>query len=127
LHRALRRLDHGACVRGLGQWFAAQGRPPEEARALDGTTRRGIHVAELPGVHLVAASAHQTRIVLAEAATRGQGHALAGVHAARPARPGRLLSGRVITGDARLATRAVCRPRVRKGGPRASSCRSIHR
>jgi hypothetical protein len=88
LHRAFRRLDHAACERVLGQWFAAQGLPREEALALDGKTLRGLHGEELPGVHVVAASAHQPRVVLAPAETVGKGHERAGVHAVLAARPG---------------------------------------
>src|SRR5262249_36376614 len=121
LHRAFRRLDHGAFERVLGQWFAAQGLQPEEALASDGKTLRGIPGEELPGVHLVAASAHQTRGVLAEAETVGKGHEVAGVQAVLAAWPGRRLAGRVVTGDALLATRALCRQIVRKGGTSSSS------
>ena len=121
LHRAFRRLDHAAFERVLGRWFAAQGLQPEEALAIDGKTLRGIHGEEIPGVHLVAAYAHQTRVVLAQAETVGKGHELAGVQAVLAALPGRLLSGRVVTGDALLAQRALCRQIVRKGGTISSS------
>lgn len=121
LHRAFRRLDHAAFERVLGRWFAAQGLAPDEALAIDGKTLRGIHGEQLPGVHVVAAYAHQTRVVLAEAETVGKGHELAGVQAVLAALPGRLLSGRVVTGDALLATRALCRQIVRKGGTISSS------
>ncbi|MGZ3663949.1 MAG: ISAs1 family transposase [Ktedonobacterales bacterium] len=116
LHRAFRRLDHAAFERVLGQWFAARGLQPEEALAIDGKTLRGMHGEEIPGVHLVAAYAHQTRVVLAEAETVGKGHERAGVQAVLGALPARLLVGRVVTGDALLATRALCRQIVRKGG-----------
>jgi hypothetical protein len=121
LHRAFRRLDHAAFERVLGQWFAAQGLEPDEALALDGKTLRGIHGEEIPGVHLVAAFAHQTRVVLAETETVGKGHELAGVQAVLEALPARLVSGRVVTGDALLANRALCRQIVRKGGTISSS------
>jgi DDE family transposase len=121
LHRAFRRLDHVAFERVLGQWFAAQGLEPDEALAMDGKTLRGIHGEELPGVHLVAAFAHRTRLVLAQAETVGKGHELAGVEAVPADLPARLLSGRVITGHALLANRALCRQIVRKGGT-TSSC-----
>ncbi len=127
LHRAFRRLDHAAFERVLGQWFAAQGLPPDDALAIDGKTLRGIHGEELPGVHLVAAYAHQARVVLAEAETVGKGHELAGVQAVLAALPQRLLVGRVVTGDALLATRALCRQIVRKGGTISSSSRRISR
>jgi len=121
LHRAFRRLDHAAFERVLGQWFAAQGLQPEEALAIDGKTLGGIHGEEIPGVHLVAAYAHRTRVVLAQAETVGKGHELAGVQAVLAALPGRLLAGRVVTGDALLAQRALCRQIVRKGGTISSS------
>jgi hypothetical protein len=121
LHRAFRRLDHAAFERVLGAWFAAQGLAPDEALAIDGKTLRGLHGETIPGVHLVAAYAHQTRVVLAEAETVGKGHELAGVQAVLAALPTRLLSGRVVTGDALLATRALCRQIRRKGGTISSS------
>jgi DDE_Tnp_1-associated len=114
LHRAVRHLDHAAFERVLGQWFAAQGLEPEETLALDGKTLRGLHGEELPGVYLVAACAHRTRIVLAEAETVGTGQELAGGQAVLAALPARLLSGRVVTGDAPLASRALCRQIGRK-------------
>jgi hypothetical protein len=58
-HRAFRALDHVAFERVLADWFAAQGLAPDEALAIDGKTLRGIHGEEIPGVHLVAAYAHQ--------------------------------------------------------------------
>jgi hypothetical protein len=93
----------------------------------------GIHGEEIPGVHLVAAYAHQTRVVLGEAETVGNGHELAGVQAVLQAvlaaLPARLLAGllagrvvgRVVTGDALLATRALCGQIVRTGGTPSSS------
>jgi hypothetical protein len=121
LHRAFRRLDHAAFEQVLGQWFAAQGLAPDEALAIDGKTLRGIHGEEIPGVHLVAAYTHQTRLVLAEAETVSKGHELAGVQAVLAALPGRLLAGRVVSGDALLATRALCQQILRKGGTTSSS------
>jgi hypothetical protein len=40
-----------------------------------------LHGEQVPGIHLVAAFAHQTRTVLAQVATRGKGHELTGVEA----------------------------------------------
>jgi hypothetical protein len=121
LHRAFRALDHAAFERVLTDWFAAQGLAPDEALAIDGKTLRGIHGEEIAGVHLVAAFAHQTRVVLTQAETQGKGHELAGVEAALAQLPARLLSGRVVTGDALLASRALCREILAKGGTISSS------
>ena len=121
VHRIFRRLDPVAFERVLGQWFAAQGLQAGEAIATLGKTLRGIHGEEVPGVHLVAAFAHQTRPVLAQAATEGKGHELAGVKAVLAVLPARLLCGQVVTGDALLAQRDLCRQILAKGGT-LSSC-----
>ena len=105
----------------LTAWFATQGLSAEEALAIDGKSLRGIHGEEIPGVHLVAACAHQTRVVLAQAETTGKGHELAGVEAALAALPARLLAGRVVTGDALLASRELCGQILAKGGTISSS------
>jgi hypothetical protein len=98
-----RQLDQKAFEQVLGQWFAAQGLQTDEALAIDGQTLRGIHGEEVPGVHLVAAFAHRTRTVLAQAATQGKGHELAGGEAILAALPARLLCGHVVSGNALLA------------------------
>jgi DDE_Tnp_1-associated len=119
-HRVVRHLDHAAFERVWGQWFAAPGREPDEALAVDGKTRRGLHGEEIPAVHLVAALAHRTRVALAQAETVGKGQEWAGVEAVLAELPARVLSGRVMTGDALLAQRALCRQFVRKGGALSS-------
>ena len=127
LHYLFTRLDRQALERVLSVWaeaVLATFPPPKrsrEALAIDGKTLRGMHGEEIPGVHLVAAYAHQTRVVLAEAETVGKGHELAGVQAVLAALPARLLAGRVVTGDALLATRALCRRIIQKGGTISSS------
>lgn len=127
LHRVFRDLDHPAYEQVLGAWFAAQGLEDDEPVAIDGKTLRGIHGEEIPGVHLVAAYAHRMRVVLAQAETVGKGHELAGVQAVLAALPQRLLSGRVVTGDALLAQRALCQQIVQKGGTISSSSRRTSR
>jgi DDE_Tnp_1-associated/Transposase DDE domain len=121
LHRAFRHLDHAAFERVVTDWFAAQGLEPDDALAIDGKTLRGIHGEEIAGVHVVAAFAHQARVVVAQSATQGKGHELAGVEAALAQLPARLLAGRVVTGDALLASRALCQQILAKGGSISSS------
>ena len=81
------------------------------AVALDGKTLRGIHGEELPGVHLVAAFTHQRGIVLTQEAAPGKGQELAAVAAVLEYLD---LQGLVVTGDALLAQRGVCRRIVKK-------------
>jgi hypothetical protein len=112
LHRVFRRLDVEAFERVLGGWVRAQGLKPAEGIALDGKTLRGIHGEELAGVHLVAAYAHQSGIVLAQQAAEGPGQELA---AAKVVLERLDVRGHVVTGDALLAQRDICQRIVKKG------------
>jgi len=117
LHRVFRRLRVPAFEAVLGGWLRARGLKAGEAIAVDGKTLRGIHGEELPGVHLVAAFAHQSGLVLDQEAAPGKGEELAAVRALLA----RLdLQGHVVTGDALLAQRDVCQTIVGKGGTTCS-------
>src|SRR5262252_4020546 len=59
LHRVFKRLDVAAFERALGAWLERSGVERAAALALDGKTLRGIHGDAVPGVHLVAAYAHE--------------------------------------------------------------------
>jgi len=112
-HRVFRHLNVQAFSQALGKWLGARGLKPGEGIAVDGKTLRGIHGEEIPGVHLVAAFAHETGIVLDEQAAPGKGGELEAVKALLK----RLdLRGHVVTGDALLAQKAVSRRIVEKGG-----------
>lgn len=113
LHRVFTRLDVAAFETALGQWLAASGVRTTDALALDGKTLRGIQGDQLPGVHLVAAYAHQAGAVLSQAPSPGKGHELDAVRAVLAAVP---LAGRVVTGDALLSQRDVCRQIVARQG-----------
>ena len=113
LHRVLRRLDVEAFERVLGRWFRAQGLQEAEGIAADGKTLRGIHGEELPGVHLVAAYAHESGMVLTQQAAEGPGQELA---AAKRVLKRLDLRGHIVTGDALLAQRGVCAGIVKKRG-----------
>jgi hypothetical protein len=113
LHGVFKRLDKERFERVLGGWLQEQGLKAGEALAVDGKKLRGIHGEQLPGVHLLAAYAHETGIVVAQQAVEDK-------HNELNALPGLLeqlgLHGRVITGDAQFTQREVCREIVRKGG-----------
>lgn len=113
LHLVFRRLDRAAFETQLGAWFQEQGLKWDEALAVDGKALRGIHGEELPGVHLVAAYADQSGIVVAQQAAGGKGQELATVLALLEQLP---LQGRVVTGDAQFAQRELSRRIVAKGG-----------
>jgi len=86
---------------------------PTDPLALDGKSLRGIHVNEVPGVHLVAAYAHEARAVVAQIRTEGKGQELA---AAKEVLDQVSLEGRLVTGDALLTQREVNEKLVQRGG-----------
>lgn len=73
LHLLFKRLDRDKLEEKLGEYFAQQGLAPGEGIALDGKALRGIHGEQLPGVHLVAAYAHKSSLVLAQKGGQGEG------------------------------------------------------
>lgn len=113
LHRVFRSLDREAFERVLGQWLQDQGMVPGEALAIDGKRLRGIHGEEIPGVHLVAAYAQQSGLVIGQQGVPAGGNelgALPGLWAQLP------LAGRVVTGDAQFTQREASREVVTQGG-----------
>lgn len=111
-HRVFRELDAPAFEAVLGEWLRARGLQPGEGLAVDGKTLRGIHGEEIAGVHLVAAFAHETGIVIDQQATEGKGQELETVRAMLE----RLdVRGYVVTGDALLAQRDLSEEIVKKG------------
>ena len=117
LHRVFSQLDRESFERALGGWLQGRGLHQTEAVAVDGKTLRGIHGEELPGVHLVAAYAHRSGIVVGQQAVKEKGNELGAL-------PGLLsqldLEGRVLTGDAQFTQRRECRQIVAKGGTASS-------
>ena len=118
LHAVFSRMDREAFERVLGTWFQEVGQEPGEALAVDGKTLRGIHGEALPGVHLVAAYAHRTGMVVGQQAAGGKGQELAAVAALLERLP---LQGQVVTGDAQFAQRQLSRQVVAKGGATSGS------
>jgi hypothetical protein len=113
LHRVFKVLDVVAFEQAVGQWLERTGVERVSALAIDGKTLRGIHGDQVPGVHLVAAFAHEAGTVLAQVAAPGKGHELA---AATTVLETVSLQGRVVTADALLTQRARCKQIVARGG-----------
>lgn len=70
IHEIFKRLDVDAFERAMAAWAQSYIGAPE-AIAVDGKALRGIHGEELPGVHLVAAYAHNLDIVLGQSGGKG--------------------------------------------------------
>jgi hypothetical protein len=113
LHEVFSRLDRVAFEQALSDWFYAQGLRKGEALGFDGKTLRGIHGEELPGVHLVAAFAHQMGVVVGQEPSPGKGQELAAALALLERLP---IQGQVVTGDALFANRTFCEKVVAKKG-----------
>lgn len=117
LHQVFSRLDREAFELLLGQWLQERGLEAGEALAIDGKRLRGIHGEQLPGVHLVAAYAHRSGIVVGQQAVGHKRNELEAVYRLLK----RLdLDGKVVTGDAQFTQREVCQRIVAKGGTTSS-------
>ena len=113
LHQVFSRLDRNSFELTLGKWLQERGLRDGDALAVDGKTLRGIHGRRLPGVHLVAAYAHQSGIVVGQQAVgkkQGELAALAGLLEQLD------LRGKVVTGDAQFTQRRECQRIVAQGG-----------
>lgn len=117
LHRLFVRLNVEAFEAVLGKWLAARGLKRGQGIAVDGKTLRGIHGEQIAGVHLISAFAHQRGIVLAQQAAPGKGRELEAVKAVLESLD---LKGQIVTGDALLAQRDICR-KINKKGASGSS------
>jgi hypothetical protein len=113
LHRIFAGLEAEKFEAELGRWLSERGLKRGQGIALDGKTLRGIHGEEIAGVHLISAFAHHRGIVLAQRAAPGKGQELEAVRAVLESLD---LKGQIVTGDALLAQRDICRTIKQKGG-----------
>ena len=113
LHRVFKALEVAAFEGAVGQWLTQTGVAPTDPVALDGKSLRGIHGDMAPGVHLVAAYAHDAQAVVAQLRTEGKGGELA---AAQEVLAQALLKGRMVTADALLTQRETCQRIIAGGG-----------
>jgi hypothetical protein len=116
-HGLFVRLSVAAFEAVLGEWLGARGLKAGRAIAVDGKALRGIHGEEIAGVHLISASAHQRGMVLGQRAAPGKGRELEAVKAVVESLD---LKGQIVTGDALLAQRDICRKINRKGASGSS-------
>lgn len=113
LSEILRAIDVDAFEAAVGRWLQRQAeRHGWTAIAIDGKSLRGATGERLPAVHLVAAYAHEARVVLAELRV----DAKTNEHKAALELLGMLpLEGAVVTADAMFTHADFCRE-VREGG-----------
>ncbi len=121
LHQVFSRLDRDEFESVLGRWLQERGLKAGEAVAIDGKSLRGIHGELLPGVHLVAAYAHRSGIVVGQQAVGEKGNELGALDGLLTQLE---LRGRVVTGDAQFTQREFCQEIVDKGGTTSSRSRT---
>jgi hypothetical protein len=114
LHYLFAALDRQAFERAIRRWIDRQVRDQDwQSLSLDGKTLRGTQGHELPGVHLLAAYAHEARAVLdqvpVDAKTNEHKTALALLNLIP-------LDGKLVMGDAMFCQRDLSRKiRGKKG------------
>jgi hypothetical protein len=114
LHYLFSALDHRAFERAIRRWTDQQAeRKGWQAISLDGTTLRGTQGHEVPGVHLLAAYAHEAKLVLdqvpVDAKTNEHKAALELLDVIPP-------EGKLVLGDAMFCQRDLSRKiRATKG------------
>jgi hypothetical protein len=113
LHYLFVDLDRASFERAIRKWVRARCQAGWRAVSLDGKTLCGTQGHEVPGVHLLAAYAHEVGMVLdqipVEATTNEHKTALKMLELIP-------LEGKVVVGDAAFCQRDLSRDVVRRGG-----------
>ena len=113
LHYLFAALDRKAFERVIRRWTAGGAAAGWESVSLDGKTLRGTQGHEVPGVHLLAAYAHEAQVVLdqipVDAKTNEHKTALQMLDLIP-------LEGKLVMGDAMFCQRDLSRKIRKKGG-----------
>ncbi len=113
LHYLFAALDRKAFERAIRRWTARRAAAGWESMSLDGKTLRGTQGHEVPGVHLLAAYAHEAQVVLdqipVDAKTNEHKTALQMLDLIP-------LEGKLVMGDAMFCQRDLSRKIRKKGG-----------
>lgn len=114
LHYLFAALDRRAFERAIRRWTDQQAeRKDWQALSLDGKTLRGTQGHELPGVHLLAAYAHEARLVLEQIPVDAKTNEHKAALELLDVIP---LEGKLVLGDAMFFQRDLSRKiRVKKG------------
>ena len=113
LHYLFAALDRKAFERAIRRWTRQRAGQGWTAVSVDGKTLRGVQGHEVPGVHLLAAYAHEAKTVLDQIPV----HAGTNEHKAALRRLDLIpVEGKVVTGDAMFCQRDLSRKIRKKGG-----------
>lgn len=116
LHYLFARLDHAAFESALTAWVGRGGDAaagPWTVVSVDGKTLRGATGRQLPGVHLLAAYAHEARVVLAQLPVDAQTNEHKAALELLDILP---VKGKVVVGDAAFCQRDLSRKIIGKRG-----------
>jgi hypothetical protein len=114
LHYLFAALDRKAFERAIRRWTRGRVAKGWASVPVDGKTLRGVQGHEVPGVHLLAAYAHEARAVLDQIPA----HAKTNEHKAALQMLDIIpIEGREVTGDATFCQRDLPRKTRKKGGP----------
>jgi hypothetical protein len=111
-----RDLDREAFEAAIRRWARGRCREADwEALHLDGKTLRGIQGHEVPGVHLLAAYAHEAKVVLEQVPVGAKTNEHKAALELLGLLPRGALKGKVVTGDAIFCQRDLSERVVKKG------------
>ena len=113
LHYLFVDLEPQAFERAIQKWLRAQQKTGWRALSIDGKTLRGTQGDQLPGVHLLAAYAHQTSAVLGQLSVQSKTNEHKAALRLLNLIP---LKDTILTGDAMFCQRDLSRKVLRKGG-----------
>lgn len=113
LHYLFAALDHRAFERAIRRWTRGSVARGWTSLSVDGKTLRGVQGHKVPGVHLLAAYAHEAKAVLDQIPV----HAKTNEHKAALQMLDLIpVEGKVVTGDAMFCQRDLSRKIRKKGG-----------
>jgi hypothetical protein len=107
-----RDLDARAFEAALARWLTGRKAAGWKTVSLDGKTLRGSQGHQLPGVHLVAAYAHEAQAVLGQEALRSRGGETVAALKLLDILP---LEGKLVQGDAEFCQRNLSEKVIKKG------------
>ena len=116
LHYLFKSLDREAFEAAVRRWTRGRAAAGWEAVSLDGKALRGVQGHELPGVHLLAAYAHEAKVVLERVPVETKTNEHKAALELLDLIP---LAGKVVTGDAMFCQRDLSK-KVRKKGATGS-------
>jgi len=113
LHNLFIILDVAVFEQAIQQWLRTQHKAGWRAVAVDGKTLRGVQGDQLPGVHLLAAYAHEAGVVLGQLAVPDKTNEHKAALQLLNLIP---MKGTLVTGDAMFCQRDLSKKVRKKGG-----------